>query len=222
MSRIGGRLLFGIEKILTVGVAGVDRDAGLAEGAFRGRPVGDVVFHEVEILGDAEGLSVDVAPVDKGGCRDNRAACTLHGGCGLTDGEAGVDDVINDQNPFAGDELVVAAMQGELAVQLGRAWGGMLGKHGGQTEFEGRPLGDDQSAGRRPAEDLGLEMANRSGEKLRESADAVRVDEDGVLVNPAAAVVAGNVHEVIVGQQCAGIDKNLAGFGGGVVVGEGH
>lgn len=57
-------------------------------------------------------------------------------------------------------------------------------------------------------------MLHRRREELREPSHALWIDEDGVLVDPAAAVIAGDVNEVIVGEEGPAIDESLTSLGG--------
>lgn len=216
-SSIGCELPLRLEKVLPVRVADVDGDARLAEGALCGSPIGDVVPHEVTVFGDAEDCRVDIAAVDQRRGGYHFAAGGLHGSGRLSNREARVDDVVDDQHAALSHEPIVPAMKSKLAAKLLRgARLRVLGEDGGQTKVEGRPLRDDQSTRCRAAQDFGTEVAYRSGEQLGKSPDALQVDKDCILIDPAAAMIAGDVNEVIVREQGPTVDEHLLRFDGGV------
>jgi hypothetical protein len=77
----------------------------------------------------------------------------------------------------------------------------MFSEHRQRPEMMRHPLRDDQAAGRRAADDLDPPPGHPRRDLRSQSRRALRVGVNEVLVDPAGAVLAGDIDEVIVLQQ---------------------
>src|SRR5262249_62268422 len=83
---------------------------------------------------------------------------------------------------------------------------------GQRAQAVGGPLRDPQPAGRGATDDLGAQLPGRLRELPAELLRPRRVREESVLVDPAAAMLAGVVDEVVVLQDRLAIVQDLEGL----------
>src|SRR5262249_15515588 len=74
----------------------------------------------------------------------------------------------------------------------------MLGEEKQNAQRMSSPLRNDQPSGGRPADDFDTPLLHLVGQVAAQSSHMLGMWEDGILVDPAAAVVPGDVDEVVI------------------------
>src|SRR5262249_10682362 len=133
------------------------------------------------------GLAVD----GQRGDSDRRRPAREQVGMRALDRGAGADDVVDDRDPAAREDL---AQRSGQAIADGEEGGAVaLPEAGGVDERQNQALGDDEgdvgAFDERPADDLGGGRPQTLGELLGERSNAAGVEEEQLQVEPARAVV---------------------------------
>jgi len=206
----------GVQEVLAVRVAGVDRLAGLTEPALSGWPARDTALEQVDEIDNANPLGSNIASIDEGCRTDHLPSRSRDGLARLPQRVAGINDVIDHQNPPARDQAVIATAEAELTRQsCARVRLAVFGEAGQGPEAVRGPLGDGQPACCRATDDVGLEVPDCGGQKLTETGQVFGVRKDSILVDPAAAVVPGDIDEMVVLQDGVATGQNAKSFLGG-------
>ncbi len=91
----------------------------------------------------------------------------------------------------------------------------MFGEATEHAQMMRRPLSNREPSGRRAADDFRPQSLYRLGEEFAEPRKISGVRKDRVFVDPAAAMIAGDVNKMIVVQNGVARVKNLQRFVGG-------
>src|SRR5262249_8655631 len=135
----------------------------------------------------------------------------------FADRASGGEEVLNDKDVFARDDVFVASVEGE-----GFGWAfsfffGVGGKYVSSSnsgiKMVGNPLGENNAPKNRTYDNVDGLMIVGPGHELAKSGDGGRSEIEGVFIDVYRAMATGSVDKVAIGYDGSGVGEHLHNFG---------